>query len=551
MASPRRRLVLLWALLAVCVLLGGPPQARAGDDPPPVPADDPPPDAPPVEDPPVEDPPVEEPADPPIETPSGGEEPPLPTAGLPPENEVPDGPPVAEPPVAEPPAPAVAEDVVVLTNGSEWRGRICRESDDEVELESVGESGSIQRVTLPRVRIAEIRRAPRDGDAPAAGVSDEDDAWFLLQAEGRVVGWRNVRIARVTSSRFTGWRMEEEILELSQGRHLPATRTRRVEVVDEAFRPRLFDYRESTEGEGADRYERRVTGEVREGVWHVFASQDGDTRTREVALPEGARGLLAWRESMRRAQPRRIGLEDGLLVDPAAEGIVPFQAGFVSTGTGADEWHRVREGRRLVSRFDAAGKAVSEEIAEGLVARPSSSRRCLAAEAGEAIGPDDAAADVGTDPGTIVHLPDVGLAFDRPDASWEWRPSVVDASRTGWRQLGLLAEPRRLLYAHVEWHPAGDGAPAPGDEKAWLLRRLRTQAPDLVELPTGLVPTIPGALRLDLVGTITRRSERVRTIALMVPRPRGLVVILAAGPESGWAQGSEELERFLQTLRLL
>ena len=175
----------------------------------------------------------------------------------------------------------------------------------------------------------------------------------------------------------------------------------------------------------------------------------------------------------------------------------------------------------------------------------------MAAEAGEAVGPEDVDADVATDPGTIVHLPDVGLAFDRPDASWEWRPAVVDASRTGWRQLGLLAEPRRLLYAHVEWHPEGDGAPAPADEKAWLLRRLRTQAPDLVELPTGDVPTIPGATRMDLVGTITRRSERVRTIALMVRRPRGLVVILAAGPESGWAGASDDLERFLRSLRLL
>lgn len=554
MASPRHHVVLACALILAWSLPFAVSQARADDEPAPAPADEPPPDAPPIDEPPIEDTPIEEPPVEMPETPAPSEDLPPPEELPSPEDRSPDEPPPADEPAPEQdaPAPAVAEDVVILTNGSEWRGRICRENDDEVELESVGESGSIQRVTLPRARVAEIRRAKRGADTPSAGVSDEDDAWFLLQAEGRVVGWRNVRIARVTSSRFTGWRLEEEILELAQGRHLPATRTRRVEVVDDEFHPRLFDYRESTEGEGNDRYERRVTGEVRDGVWHVFASQDGGgSRTREIPLPEGARGLLAWRESMRRAQPRRIGLEEGLLVDPAAEGVVPFQAGFVSTGTGADEWHRVREGRRLVSRFDASGKAVSEEIAEGLVARPSSSRRCLAAEAGEAVGPEDVDADVATDPGTIVHLPDVGLAFDRPDASWEWRPAVVDASRTGWRQLGLLAEPRRLLYAHVEWHPEGDGAPAPADEKAWLLRRLRTQAPDLVELPTGDVPTIPGATRMDLVGTITRRSERVRTIALMVRRPRGLVVILAAGPESGWAGASDDLERFLRSLRLL
>ncbi len=482
----------------------------------------------------------------------------------PPDDDLPDdlpplpAPPSAPPSPSDPPAsaaeeprdvaPPLAEDVVVLTNGSEWRGRICRETEREIEIEAVGRSGSVQRVSLPRARIAEVRRAPRDGAEPVLGAREESEEWFLLHAEGRIVGWRRVSVTRVRSSQFSGWRLEEEILEFAQGRHLPETRTRRLEVIDDEFVPRLIEYREASEAEGSRGYERLVSGEVENGVWRLVATGDGETRRRNVDIPPGARGALAWREWMRRATPRAIGLFDAHLVDPAAEGLTPLQIGFVSAGSTA-EWHRVVGGRRLVGRFDAKGEAPYEEIAEGLIARPSTSRRCLAAEAGETIGAEERA-EVAADPTRIVHVAEIGLAFDRPTESWSWKADLVDASRTGWRRIGLLTEKRRLIDVRVEWHPEGEGAPVEvADRAAWLVTRLRTRCPDLVELPAGPPPVIPGAQRLDFVGTL--HGERLRTIVVWIARPRGLIVLIGAGPERSWAEDSAELERFLQSVRLL
>lgn len=553
------RLLLIASLLVGSTWAPGPAVAKGpGDDPPGGPASGaaaedpaPPPEAAPPEG-----------APPDAELPEGVPPlPGLPPAVAPPATTAETRPPAAAPaPGAAPdavdgPAPAAAEeDVVVLGNGSEWRGRIVFEDDTCVEVETVSEAGAVHRVTLPRARIATVRRARLQPGAPTPGVTDEGDAWFLLRADGRIVGWRNVRVARVVSARLTGWRLEEELLEFAQGRHLPATRTRRVEVVDDDFAPRLLDYRETTAGEdvGGARYERHVSGEVHDGVWHLFVSGTGEARQRTLEVPAGARGPLAWREHLRRTEPRKIGLVAVTVLDAASEGLAQAEIGFVSVGTAADEVHTVRDGRRLVSRFDPEGAVVSEEIAEGLVAVPSTHRRCLAAEAGgEGEEPPPEAAAVAADPGSIVHLAEVGLAFDRPDRTWVWTPRLVDASRTDARLLGLLEDARNLLEVRVEWHPA-EGRPE-GDRaqalRAWLLTRLREKAPDLAELPAGAPPAMPGALRLDVVAT--RRGQRVRAIALVVERPRGLVVLLCTGPESAWSEGRVALERFLSSLRLL
>ena len=57
---------------------------------------------------------------------------------------------------------------------------------------------------------------------------------------------------------------------------------------------------------------------------------------------------------------------------------------------------------------------------------------------------------------------------------------------------------------------------------------------------------------IDTNGQDQYGREAVQTLLKRMEDQRDrLVVILAAGPESGWAGASDDLERFLRSLRLL
>ena len=67
--------------------------------------------------------------------------------------------------------------------------------------------------------------------------------------------------------------------------------------------------------------------------------------------------------------------------------------------------------------------------------------------------------------------------------------------------------------------------------------------------PRSEIDGLPKAWRLELSGTL--KKESVRTIAVVVDREAGRVVLLLAGPAGAWGQVRPALERVLASLRPL
>ena len=473
-------------------------------------------------------------------------------AGLPPLPGAPEPAPQPEPQ----PAAAPDQDVVVLNNGSRWRGRVVRDDAEGVVLETTSASGAVRTMRIARSDLAAVERATRRQEAPS-GTQLVRDEWFLLHAEGKVVGWRHLSVARIQASELRGWRMEEEVFEFGKGRHLPPTRTRLVETATERFEPRLIVFSETTEAQDQfDGTQRKVSGQVQDGVWRVASTRGGKTSGREVAVPRGARGPLAAREGVLRRRPRKIGLETVALIDPHQERVVDAQVGFVSVGGRGDlgdELHWVREGQRRVAHYGSNFRTLREELAEGLVATPSTERRCLAAEAnpnGDPAAPRaEAAITQAPGEGLTVRLPRAGLAFRRPDSTWQWSANLKGGGSGSWHALGLLRSSLQLSDVRMEWHPG------PLDEREgrrsvgrWLYGHLKRVAPDVQFLRSQGAVSVPGAYRFDLRATV--RGERLRTVAMIVERTGGFVVVLCACPERTWASDRVALEDLLASLRL-
>ena len=449
---------------------------------------------------------------------------------------------------------AAAEDTVVLNNGSVWTGRILREDDTSVTIERVSASGGVGRLTFPREDVKLVRRGrPADEAARDGGPRLIRDEWFLLRSSGRMVGTRHLQLWSVKSRGLPGYRLEEEIDFFSQGPHLPATHTQRVEEVDLLFVPRLLAWRESGDAssrpDGPKRYTRNVSGRVVDGVWRGSAFRDGVANRCDLQIPTGARGRLGLREYILRL-PRLVRLLDERVIEPEFERIVGVRAGFASVTeepSGArpgHEFHWEEAGRRFISWFDREQTALEEQIAEGIVATPVSAEQAAVAAAEAARGaetPDD----------REVRLAEAGIAFAAPGPLWTWQASASSPGNTGWRVLGRLSNRVLLTDVRVELHPQVPGADrAPAAVEDWLVRRLRVASPDVrvLEARSDLAQ-IPDAWSLGLVGTL--KKETVRTVAVVVDRPTGRVVLLLACPAGAWEQVRPALERFLESLRVL
>ncbi len=471
----------------------------------------------------------------------------------------PPGAPAGEPPAApEPPADPVrpkaqqAEDSVILHNGSVWTGRIIKEDDSVIVVEHTSASGGVARYTFPRSEVKQVKRAAGVERRPEGGPRPIRDEWFLLRRGGRIVGTRRLELWSVKSSGKPGYRLEEKIEFFAQGPQLPATRTHRIEKVDLRFEPRLLAWQEEGDaGDGPDgtrRYSRGASGRVVDGEWRGSIFGAGDARTLKVRVPQGTRGRLGFREHLLRI-PRRIRLLDTRIIDPDREGMVAVRAGFTSVtdSPGGErrghEFHWEEGGRRLISFFDAGQRVIREEISEGIVALPVSEAQAVAARSGGRTAEDAASRE--------VKLAEAGIAFTPPDTVWTWQPSMGSPTNTGWRTLGRLDNRVLLADARIEWHPRGTASErSPAQVEAWLLRRLRAVSPDLRILTTrAAVQGVASSWRMELGGTL--KKESIRTIAVVVDRPMGRVVLLLAGPAGAWGQVRPALERLLTSIRLL
>jgi len=245
-----------------------------------------------------------------------------------------------------------------------------------------------------------------------------------------------------------------------------------------------------------------------------------------------------------------VRLLDARVIEPEFERIVGVRAGFASVTEDPSgqrpghEFHWEESGRRLISWFDAEQTTLEEQVAEGIVAIPVSKEQAEAA-ATEAAGSGDG------DAAQDVRLAEAGITFAAPGPLWRWRAMARSPGNTGWRVLGRMANDVLLADVRVELHPYVAGAERDPDAvEAWLLRRLRTASPD-VKATAARRPLegLQGAWRLGLEGTL--KEESVRTVAVVVDRPTGRVVLLLACPAGAWEQVRPAFDRLLDSLRAL
>lgn len=447
-----------------------------------------------------------------------------------------------------------ALDTVIHKNGSVWEGRILQETEDRVIMERVSKTGGVGRITFPRADIKLIRRGrPESAGTSEGGPRLLREEWFLLRSSARIIGTRRLELWAVTSRGEPGFRLEEAVEYFPQGPQLPATRTHRTEEVDQRFLPTLLAYREegdaSTAEGGPERYARNVSGRVVNGEWRGSSYRGGMTNRCVVQLPKGTRGPLGTREHLLR-MPRRVGLLDLRVIDPDREEIVHVRAGFTSVTKDPSgrrpghEFHWESDGRRFISYFDREQNTIQEQISEGVMAMP------VSREQAEAAAQQAGAVSRRTGSSEIT-LAEAGIAFTAPGPLWTWQPKDASPGNTGWRVLGRLANAVLVTDVRVEWHPLEAGSEtAPDAVQTWLERRLRSVSGDIKALDERRELTgVEGAWQLDLQGTL--RKESVRTVAVVVDRPGGRVVLLLAGPAGAWEQIQPAVARFVRSLRLL
>ena len=457
--------------------------------------------------------------------------------------------PAVQPPTAPPPKRAATPDCVWLKNGSKWEGRIVRDDAKGIRLERVSPTGGVTGVMLPRADIDRVQRG-HDQDQEPAGSKLVRNEWFLLHADGRVAGTRNVRVSRVTTSALDGWRIEEEILEFARGPRLPATRIRTVEVTDKTFHPVLVEFRETTEGNVKleDRYERRVSGRVAGGVWSCARVMDGQGDVSKVSVPHGTRGRLGHREHCLRRE-RAVGLSTETILHASHEGLVEVRTGFVSVedtpNPRGDEFHWEFEDRRLISYFTRDHRATREEIAEGVVAMPASEAQCTAAsDTGNVTADKDEA-------NPAIALPVAGFRFRKPGPIWTWKQKLDQPGNTGKRVLGVLKNEVLVANALVMWHPESFYAVRDDqDFERTLLQEMRSQDAALRVLsPRRAISRIRGAWRMDVQATL--RGDDIRTAVIVLDRRPARAVILFACPAAAWPEGEGALGNLLNSIESL
>lgn len=453
-------------------------------------------------------------------------------------------------------------DRVHLTNGRSFEGRIIAQDARAVVLELASEDGGRGRMRFPLKMIQRIERGATRPAPRAPGCAR--DSWYLLQSGSHVVGARRLVLRHVRPGGCAGWRLDETIEHFARGVHVPAVSIHQQEVCDLKFRPSRLLYREvgeaSADPEGPRRYERIQTGTVKGGVWEALLHVGGKAEQRRFRLPTDGRGRLGTREYLLRR--REVGLVEVTYFDAGNAVPVTVRAGYTGfglpDGRGGvyDEFVWEEDGARLVSRFQNC-EIVEEQVADGVVAVPASEAQVEAARAERG--------GRGGDP-SLVRLADIGLTFRIPDVSWTFARVEAPPSASGWRKVGVLECKPLVADVRIEWDPTGASvAPGAPEASARLLQRLRAWCPDLRVLrpmqPLSLSTASPtgegtggggreaaaqGAWRMDFTGTL--KGERIRTVAVVVDRGRGRILLLVACPEVSWPQAARAVDKLVASL---
>jgi hypothetical protein len=437
---------------------------------------------------------------------------------------------------------AFAEDVLVLTNGREARGKIVEETPLGVKLD-VGAG----KLFYPRDTVREIRRgstetkpAPAAAEAPAP--DDAREEYALLYEDGRRVGTRTLRVARTPA----GFRFEEEVVWFDE-KGAPAKRTHSTERCDADFLPVAFQLRE-TSGEAEHRL---TSGEVRGGRLYLTIAKSGDKTLRDDVLPAAdARFPFAARECFLRRSASLGGKFELKVFDPRDE--LWRSTSYVERGTKPLE----RDGMALTLRVVVRKRGDVSET-EWIDGRLHAHMSELAGEKLRALGStkDVVArvkrgdADRETGPASAAKTryvdPDAGFRIGKPDPSWTFEAPDV---RGGGALLTVRNAP---LFATVD---VMKDAAAPADdtiERAAeaLQRTCRAVAPNFRVVKDGFLGE--GAARTWWCeATATTKGEKTKTLARVVVGNGSTFRVLAACPEGAFEALRPDLEKILASFQV-
>lgn len=436
-------------------------------------------------------------------------------------------------------ASASADDVLVLENGREARGRIVEENDSGVTLDLGG-----GRMFYPRRMVKEVRRgAPTPATEGAASSAAKPDGareeHALLFRDGARAGTRALRASRTPAG---GWRFEEEVVLLDE-KGAPQTTIRTTEHANESFEPVSFQVRESEAAGGA----RMVAGEVRGGRIYVSLTRAGERTTKDDALPPGARFPLAARELFLRESVALAGKLEAPVYEPREGRWRPTQyteggrKPVASGGRVADLRVVLRKRGETLEREWVDGEFVSHmSELEGETLRAIGSTadviaRMRQGDTERVTGPDSA-------PRTRYADPERGWRIGKPDPSWTFEEPTV-------RGAGALLTVRNAgLFATVDvMHDPAAPTGVTIERAAESTQRVcRSVASDFRVVADGWIGEGPSRVHW-FEATATTKGERTTTLAHVLVRKGKVYRLLAACPEGAFTALRPELEKILQS----
>lgn len=432
-------------------------------------------------------------------------------------------------------SPALAEDVLVLENGREARGRIVEETDSGVSLEIGGGTMFYARRLIKEVRrgVADTKTAAQE---PAAEASNVREEFTLLYRDGRRAGTRVVRVVKTQ----TGFKFEEEVV-LLDDKGAPKSEVRVVENADAELRPLTMQVRRAVKDGDAT----LVSAEVRGGRVFVTTTVKGERKQRDEAVPDGGRFPFAAREKFLRDAKSLGGRLASPVLDARTMTWLPTVYSddgrklVLERGATADLRVVVRKSGEVTERewVDDAGRArmceLEGEALRALASDADAVARVRKGDTERVTGPDSAARTRYADAAD-------GWQIGKPDPSWTFEEPSGKGGGT------LLTVRNVPLFAAVDVMCDGAaGADVTPERAAETLKRVcRSVAPDFAVVAEGWRGE--GAARVYWCeATATTKGEKTRTLANVLVRKGRVYRLLGACPDGAYATVKPELEKIL------
>ncbi len=430
---------------------------------------------------------------------------------------------------------APAEDVLILENGREARGRIVEETEAGVKLDFGG-----GKMFYARKLIREIRRGTEDGPAesplPPGEVADVREESALLYQDGRRVGTRIFRAAKTRE----GWRFEEEVVFLDE-KGVPEMQVRTTERSDPEFQPLAFQFREAA----GDSEHRMVSGEVRGGRLYVTVTKEGAKTQSDDAVPAGARFPFAAREIFLRDAKALAGKLEAPVFDTRDQRW--RTTNYAEAGrkrvdqNGATSDLRVIVRRRddVMEREWVDDKLVAHmiemngETLRAIRSSPDVIGRVKQGDTERVTGKDSSARTRYVDP-------EGGWRIGKPDPSWTFEEPVIKGAGA------LLSVRNAAVFASVDLlRDRTAPADTTVERAAESLQRLcRAVAEDFHVERDGYTGEGPQRIYW-LEASATTKGERTRTLAHVLVRKGRVFRLLAACPDKEFETLRPDFERIL------